>query len=356
MQRSGMMKNNLLLSCILLPLSIIYGAATYIRNVLFDRNLLKQHQFNLPVLSIGNITVGGTGKTPFTCFMADLLKELGYKPGIVSRGYGRKSKGVLIVHNGTSVCSNVAESGDEPYMIGKILRDTPIIVSEEKYHGIEEMIKNFDVNFIILDDAFQHRKVKRDLDIVLMNSQEPKSHYHLLPLGRLRESLSGLRRADIIIHTKHNGHTQPHMSDRVKKYSTAPQLVSMNEFKILQYKNNEYISVNISELNNVVAFCGIARPESFTSILDDLGLEVSDLHSFNDHQEYNTKILDRLQTSLEMCQSKSILTTEKDLVKLPDLFLKNVNIYILKVSMELTPKSREILIQHLSKIKTRKSS
>ena len=355
-QRSGTMKSNLLLYIILQPLSLMYGALIYLRNLLFDNNLLKIYQFNLPIVSIGNITAGGTGKTPFTCYMVELLKKLGYKPGIVSRGYGRQSKGVVIVHNGISLCSNVSESGDEPYMMGKVLRDTPIIVSDQRYHGIEKMVKKFDVNIVVLDDAFQHRKVNRDMDIVLMNSQEPKSHYRLLPLGRLRESLSNLRRADIIIHTKHNDETQPHMMATMQKYSSAPQLVSKNQYKILQDQNTVYESVTSPERNAAVAFCGIAHPESFTNILDALGVEISDLHSFNDHQEYNAKILERLQTSLAMSKSKSIITTEKDLVKLPDSFIKNLDVYILRISMELSPKSRENLIQQLSIIKTRKTS
>jgi tetraacyldisaccharide 4'-kinase len=350
------MKSNLLLYIILKPLSLIYGALTFLRNLLFNKKHLKIYQFNLPILSIGNITAGGTGKTPFTCYMVELLKGLGYKPGIVSRGYGRQSKGVVIVHNGSSLCSKVTESGDEPYMMGKVLRDTPIIVSEERFRGIEKIIEKFDVNIVILDDAFQHRKIHRNMDIVLMNAQEPKSHYHLLPLGRLRESLSNLKRADIIIHTKHSGETKPHMAKTVSKYSTAPQLVSKNKYKILQYKSNQYESMNIPDMKAAVAFCGIAHPESFTKTLDALGVEISDLHCFNDHQEYNAKILERLQTSLVMSQSKSIITTEKDLVKLPDSFIKNLDVYILRMSMELTAKSRENMIQQLSKIKSRKTS
>ena len=141
----------------LLPLSFIFAFIVKIRNLLYDNGLLKILKVNIPVISIGNITAGGTGKTPITIFLAEEAKKRGFNPGIVSRGYGRESKSNCIIHDGIRLLETVDRSGDEPYLMGRLLKDVPIIVSKNRFVGAKSLLEKFDIDLIILDDAFQHR-------------------------------------------------------------------------------------------------------------------------------------------------------------------------------------------------------
>ncbi len=191
---------------LLFPLTGLYGLAIEIRNLLYDKRCIKTSKFDIPVISVGNLTVGGTGKTPFVIYLAQYLKESSLSVGIVSRGYGRKTKGTVIVHDGKSILSSHDESGDEPWLIASALKSVPVIVDEDRTQGIQTLIDKFPVDVVLLDDAFQHRRAGRDLDILLINSRESSGNYHLLPGGKLREPLRQSRRASLIVHTKCVGH------------------------------------------------------------------------------------------------------------------------------------------------------
>ena len=167
----------------LFPLSWLYGLIIWIRNYLFNIGLFKSVSFSTPIISVGNITTGGTGKTPMVIYLAKILEKYGCKPGIVSRGYGRSSKGIIMVHDGKDPLVNVDISGDEPYLIGKELNTIPVVVSENRIAGIYELLKNSPVDIVILDDAFQHRKINRTIDIVLLNINTPLNKLKLFPLG-----------------------------------------------------------------------------------------------------------------------------------------------------------------------------
>ena len=150
----------------------MYGIITILRNFCYDYGILKITKVSTPVISVGNITAGGTGKTPMTMHLAEEAKARGLKPGIVSRGYGRKSRGLQIVHDGREFKGTVEHCGDEPFLMASLLKDVPVVVSENRIEGTEKLIQDFDVDLIILDDAFQHRKIYRDFDIVLMNASK----------------------------------------------------------------------------------------------------------------------------------------------------------------------------------------
>ena len=156
---------NTLITPILMIISILYGIIIEIRNKLYDYDLLKSKSFEKPIISIGNITTGGTGKTPLTIHIAKYILNQGKKPGIISRGYGRVSNGMVIVHDGTEMLVDVNNAGDEPYLIGRKLKNVPIIVSNKRQEGIKNLFENFFVDIVIMDDGFQHRSVKRDFII-----------------------------------------------------------------------------------------------------------------------------------------------------------------------------------------------
>ena len=183
-------------------LSLVYKSLIAIRNYCYDSNLFNIHSIDCPVISIGNLSIGGTGKTPLTIYLAKILINNGFQPGIISRGYRRISKEEIVVSDGKKIHKDWRLCGDEPFMIAKLLSNVPIIVNNNKVVSSKRLIKDFNVNVILLDDAFQHRKIARDVDIVLYNSTINKKDLCLLPLGILREPIKNISRANIIIATK----------------------------------------------------------------------------------------------------------------------------------------------------------
>ena len=179
---------------VLILLSWSYGVIIYIRNKLFDLKWIKTNYFDKPIISVGNITMGGTGKTPITIYLAKVILDKGKKPGIISRGYARSSKGIFIVHDGKKLVHNVKKVGDEPYLMGKLLEKVPIIVSENRTLGIKKLLNDFSIDVVIMDDGFQHRKVHRNLNIITISANESLKNYKLL--GSLREPLHNIKRAD----------------------------------------------------------------------------------------------------------------------------------------------------------------
>ena len=158
----------------LIPLSWIYGIVIFLRNKLYDLGWIKGAIFNKPIISIGNITSGGTGKTPMVIYMAQLLQTKGKKPGIISRGYGREAQGLQVVHDGKKIIASVELAGDEPFLMANILKNVPIIVSENRIKGIKQLMDYYFADVIIMDDGFQYRKVNRNLDILTISSNDKK--------------------------------------------------------------------------------------------------------------------------------------------------------------------------------------
>ena len=183
---------------LLMPMSWLYGCTIWVRNQFYNFGWIKTTSFDKPVISVGNITSGGTGKTPLVIYLAQLLLKNGKKPGIISRGYGRKSQGMQIVHDGKKLLSNSETTGDEPCLMARVLEKVPVVVCEERSRGIRQLLDYYSVNVIIMDDSFQHRKVNRDLDILTVSSNDKKTDYRLLPWGNLREPLKNINRANCV--------------------------------------------------------------------------------------------------------------------------------------------------------------
>jgi len=188
--------NNKFYQFLLYPFSLIFKLITWIRNRLYDKNIFRSLKANqCKIISVGNISVGGTGKTPVIRFLADYLKEMGFKVAILSRGYRRKSKGTIIVSDGNETLANLQQAGDEPYLLARQLDSIPVIVEADRYKGARFIQDNFQPDVILLDDAFQHRRLHRDLDIVLVDASVGFGRGFLLPAGFLREPISSLKRA-----------------------------------------------------------------------------------------------------------------------------------------------------------------
>ena len=272
------------------PLTGVYAAASGLRNSLFDHGLLRSERLSRPVVSVGNLTTGGSGKTPFVIALGELLKARGILFDVLSRGYRRKTHGVLVVDpNGSA-----ADFGDEPILISRHLR-VPVIVGKSRYEAGRFAEKGFDSELHILDDGFQHRSLARDFDIVLMTGDEFKDR--LLPSGRLREPLSSLARADaVVLPTAFAG-------DRA---SLRGEVI---------WRMTRQVSVPQAPPSPIV-FCGIARPEQFFAHVRAAGIAPASEIAFPDHHHYQVSDIARLRAAKEKAGAGGFVTTEKDAINI----------------------------------------
>ena len=315
------------------PLSLVYGIIIWIRNKLYDLGWIASFSFDIPIISVGNITTGGSGKTPLVMYLADLLQKNGKNPGIVSRGYGRKSQGMVTIHDGKELITDVENSGDEPYLMASALKTVPVVVCEDRHEGIRQLIKNNSVDGIIMDDGFQHRKVKRDLDIVTISANDTKYDYRLLPWGKLREPLQNIKRADAVITTKTNNFMPPNLHTEIQSIYKGNLFFSTIVPIIMKYDSSGYHK-SLPPSDPLFAFCGIGEPDSFIKSLTQLKLKLGGKRIFRDHQEYTDAVVKELSAQIKSSNCKAVITTEKDLVKLPDNFLEEFEIFIVKIEME----------------------
>ena len=284
------------------PLTALFGAATALRNTLFDRGMLSAKRLEQPVISVGNLSVGGSGKTPFVIALGELLKAHGIRFDVLSRGYGRKTRGVLVVETD----GNAAGFGDEPLLIARRL-GVPVIVGESRYDAGRVAEQKFQ-QLHILDDGFQHRSLARDFDIVLMTERDFDDR--LLPSGRLREPISSLQRADAIVLPR----------------DFSGQKFSVHELTIeslarqgkLIWQMTRKISMPAAPAAPIV-FCGIARPRQFFAQVRASGIAPVAEVEFRDHRAYDGSDIKRLLATRGKLGAGGFLTTEKDAVNLGPL-------------------------------------
>ncbi len=272
------------------PLTEIYGAATALRNRMYDRGTLGARALEKPVVSIGNLSVGGSGKTPFVIALGQLLKERGVSFDVLSRGYRRKTTGILVVDpKGTA-----AEFGDEPLLITRKLA-VPVVIGESRYRAGLLAEKMFQSKLHVLDDGFQHRSLARSLDIVLMTDSDFRDR--LLPSGRLREPLSSLGRADAVV-----------LPDDIS--ANHPALRGKLVWRIAR-------KLIIPDLpKSPVVFCGIARPEQFFSQVRAAGISPAAELKFPDHHCYEPRDIHNLRAARRDLPGDGFVTTEKDAINL----------------------------------------
>ena len=321
-----------LLTPITFPLSLVYGSIIWIRNKLYDREWFSLSAFDVPIISVGNITTGGSGKTPLVMYLADLLKKNGKYPGIVSRGYGRNSQGMVTVHNGKELITDVENSGDEPFLMASVLKTVPVVVCEDRREGISHLIKNISADVIIMDDGFQHLRVRRDLDIVTISANDQKEDYRLLPWGKLREPLQNISRANAAIFTRTDNYNPPKLLPSIKPFVKGELLFSTQQLTLMKYDEDGYRKLLPPE-ERLFAFCGIGEPKSFFDFIVKLGLKSGGKRMFRDHQEYTESVITELSSQIKSSNCKGAITTEKDLVKLPDNFLAEFETYVIKIEM-----------------------
>jgi tetraacyldisaccharide 4'-kinase len=280
-------------------LSKLYGSIIRKRNAKYDAHRKPIVSVTVPVISVGNLTVGGTGKTVIVQMIVRMLQAHGYKPAIVMRGYRRSSRGVVVVHDGSNIIASVRESGDEAAFHAQKL-GVPVVVGESKVDAAVHAAGFLPCDVIVVDDGFQHRSLHRDADVVLVD-KATLSDTRLLPSGRLREPLTSLHRADVIV-----------IMDQSVEAASLQQFVSPDSF-ICSARIQAHCPTSIN--TPVVSMCAIAQPHRFQQTLEECGLNVVRSFVFKDHHVYTKTDVTNVIRAAE-AHGAAIVTTEKDDVKL----------------------------------------
>jgi len=321
------------LASALYAVSLAYGAGQKFRACAYRQRVIPSRRLPCKVICVGNITVGGTGKTPMTMYLAQKIKQLGYKTAIVSRGYrgSAESRGG-IVGDGKSIYMGPEQAGDEPYLIARSLKAVPVIIGKNRYESGMLAVKQFQPDVIVLDDGFQHLRLKRDIDLVLLDHASPFGNARLLPRGILREPISSLTRSTACILTRYQtGTNQPVKSaiELIKEYAPPGRVFTASHVPYYYtIKAGEQFSVNgaakqnsgsqISQLTKdpVFGFSGIARNTDFQNTVKNIGFNTTGFLEFSDHHRYSAHDLETIQSQAKTAGSRRLVTTEKDLVRL----------------------------------------
>lgn len=313
--------------------SLFYAIGSGLKNKLYDENILKPQKVDAYVISVGNLTTGGVGKTPVVAQIAQYLIDRGEKVAIVSRGYGAKlsNKNINIISDGKTVFYKADLAGDEPVWLAENVSEACVITSKNRFKASKYAIEKFGVKYIVLDDGFQHRKLYRDLDIVLIDSEKGFGNEHLLPAGPLREGLETFDRIDkIVVVSKNIEHT------RAEKYAKIMGK-KLKKDTVVCYTEPDY-AYNIFNSNDklqsgakVVAFSAIGQPKQFYKFLKDYSLVKT--VDFDDHHNYNQSDVDKI---CKHCEEDAVLvTTEKDAGKLLNLDFGKIKVFALKLKTRL---------------------
>lgn len=310
-------------------LSLIYGGVVKIRETFYQKGVLRSTRLPCPVISIGNLTLGGTGKTPMTIYVAKLVKRLGYKVTVISRGYkGKGEKTGGIVSNGQTILMEADTAGDESFMMATKLKNIPVVIGKNRFEAGMRAVKHFNPDVLVLDDAFQHLKLERDIDLVLLDNSRPFGNTYLLPRGTLREPVSALGRGDAFVLTRSDSGSDDITRTALtvlKGFSQKkPVFKSFHVPYIVKVLKGENVSsqgppqssftCNLEFLKGrrLFAFSGIADNNNFRDMVKDLQCDLTGFSGFPDHHRYSAKDLNTLLQLSRETKADLIITTEKD--------------------------------------------
>jgi len=324
-----------LVSLMLLPLwlcSVLFCIVSVVRVKLYSCNLLTSRKLPCRVVTIGNLTVGGTGKTPTVSLVAEALADAGLDTAVLSRGYGGSSRVPLIVSDRDTVLATARQAGDEPFMLAQTLSGIPVLTSRDRYRGGMLACERFNPHVLVMDDGFQHLRLRRDLDIVLINARNPFGCGALLPRGILREPLGALRRARIIIITKVDSHRDPEeLQYRLADINPAAT-VFLARFKptaLLHPASGKNVEFEAVRGCIAAGLCSIGDPGNFFSMLADLGVNYSRPLIFPDHHRYS--VHDFRLIAGRAGKVDYLITTQKDIAKMSFDMLQIPNLLVLQV-------------------------
>ncbi|HEY6011949.1 MAG TPA: tetraacyldisaccharide 4'-kinase [Nitrospirota bacterium] len=335
---------------VLFVLSVLYGIVIRVRAGLYRLHLFTRRELPCSVISVGNVTLGGTGKTPTVVHVAGLLQKKQRCPAVVSRGYGRENEAeIMVVSDGLSVLVDTKQGGDEPVLMGLKLPGVPVVVGRKRYRAGQEALQRFHPDAIILDDGFQHVQLKRSLDIVLVDAVNPFGNGKLFPAGILREPVSSLNRAHAVLITN---------ADKVKDFGPLKEIIRRaTHAKIFTSRqipvdlvdccSGETKPLSVLRGTRVLAFSGIARPASFHALLRSLGADIAGEKTYPDHYDFRKSDLADVFKEAADRSVSMIITTEKDVVRLRKL--KPDGIWVLRIELSVTEQEawEEFLLQGL---------
>jgi tetraacyldisaccharide 4'-kinase len=315
-------RRSIFLGAALSALSLLYRAGIGLRRALYKLGVLKIRGLPRTVISIGNITLGGTGKTPMVIAVAKLYAEAQRKPAVVSRGYGRRNESeTMIISDGQAVLADARSGGDEPVLISSRLSGVPVVVGGRRRRAAQLAVEKFDAGSIILDDGFQHIQLKRDLDIVLVDAADPFGNGKLFPAGVLREPVTALKRAHAVVITRADASGVSSAMETLKKriadVTDAHIFTSVHRpVELIHCTDSSRKPLAVLRGERVFAFSGIARPASFLALLRALGAVIAADKAYPDHHNYTRSDLAEIYRMSADHRAGMIVTTEKDAIRL----------------------------------------
>lgn len=312
------------LRLLLVPFSGILWCIVALRNMFFDKGILPVERFTVPVISVGNISAGGTGKTPVVELLVRLLQQHG-TIAVVSRGYKRRSRGTVVVSDGHSVRASVSDAGDEPYQIAQKFPSTIVVVDSNRKRAITQAVE-LGASCVLLDDAFQHRSVARDVDIVVLPLEDVFSHDFLLPAGNRREPLCALRRCDYIVLTRWSDESQYREAlEKLRLYDKPCIGLTTIVEGCANVITWEKCALERIAGKRVIVVSGIGNPKSFESTVRSLNVQVTDFIQYPDHHWYTEADVEQIMLRGKRKNAEIVLTSEKDAVRIKPVLERRMN-------------------------------
>lgn len=315
-------------------LAAVYGLVIRVRSGLYRLHVLARKELPCNVISVGNVTLGGTGKTPVVIHVAGLLQKEQRRPVVVSRGYGREDEEeIVVVSDGVSVLVDTKRGGDEPVLIGLKLPGVPVIVGRKRYQAAREALQRFNPDTVILDDGFQHVQLKRTCDIVLIDALNPFGNGKLFPSGILREPVSAIKRAHAVLITNADrAEDAGSLRETIRRHTSARIFTSRRQpLDLIDCCSGETKQLAVLRGTRVLAFSGIARPASFTELLRSFGAVIAGEYAYPDHYDFRKSDLADVFKKAADQKVSMIITTEKDVVRLKKL--KPDGIWVLRIEL-----------------------
>lgn len=299
----------------------LYELGVRARVALYENDVFKIRRLNAPVISVGNLTVGGAGKTPCVAFLARFLRDEGRSVAILSRGYKRESEGLVEVSDGKEILCGPRESGDEPYLLAKSCPGVRVVVDRDRYAAGRWLEERVPISIFILDDGYQHLRLARDLNLLLVDATEPLDQAKVIPFGRLREPITAMRRADAVIVTRSD---QPFdrrsLEAAIRRFARAntPIFYAHHKMtKLIRLSDGQVVGFTDFVQKRIAAVSGIARPDRFVADLEQMGMNIALRRDFEDHHRYTREELPEIIERALEARSEAIITTEKDAANLP---------------------------------------
>jgi tetraacyldisaccharide 4'-kinase len=319
----------------------VYELAVRLRVAAYETDYLKPSKVDATVISVGNLTVGGAGKTPMVAYIARYLSSEGHSVAILTRGYARESSGMRVLNGspGDSLqAGSYREFGDEPLMLARLLSGIPIIVEKDRYKGARWGESKFGAEVLVLDDGYQHLALARDLNLLLIDATDPLGGFEMLPFGRLREPLYGIKRADAVIITRADRPFDQGQIQAIIKYYCGEKVPVMYVYSTItnlrHLATDEVYEARTFAGWNVAVACGIGNPRAFVEDILQVGINIVSEEFFVDHHSFSQPDLDRITVAARDAGADAIVTTEKDAVRLEGLTHGDVPIYAAQLEIQ----------------------